>query len=92
LIRIAFCQTNRLFILLDRAEKEIRFSVANGTFKMKMDIDRHGPRLMPNNCTNLNPPYFSLPSTFKLDPDPHPHQNNADPQPWAQLSKEKIVV
>jgi hypothetical protein len=32
----------------------------------KMDIDRHGPRLMPNNCKNLNPPYFSLPSTFKM--------------------------
>ncbi len=32
---------------------------------MKMDIDRHGPRLMPNNCKDLNPPYFSLPSTFK---------------------------
>ncbi len=39
--------------------------MTNGTFKMKMDIDRHGPRLMPNNCKNLNPPYFSLPSTFK---------------------------
>jgi hypothetical protein len=32
---------------------------------MKMDIDRHGPRLMPNNCKNLNPLCFSLPSTFK---------------------------
>jgi hypothetical protein len=41
LIRIAFCQTNHLFILLERAEKEIRFSMANGTFKIKMDIDRH---------------------------------------------------
>ena len=30
-----------------------------------MDIDRHGPRLMPNNCKNLNPPNFSLPSTVK---------------------------
>jgi hypothetical protein len=39
--------------------------VANGTFKMKMNIDRHGPRLMPNNCKNLNPPYFSLPTAFK---------------------------
>ncbi len=65
MIRIAFCQTNHLFILLERAKKEIRFSMTNGTFKMKMDIDRHGPRLMPNNCKNLNPPYFSLPSTFK---------------------------
>jgi hypothetical protein len=32
---------------------------------MKMDIDRHSPRLMPNNSKNLNPAYFSLPSTFK---------------------------
>ncbi len=32
---------------------------------MKMDIDRHGPRLMPNNCHHLDPPYFSLPTTFK---------------------------
>jgi hypothetical protein len=39
--------------------------MAKGTLKMKMDIDRHGPRLMPNNCKNFNPPYFSLPSTFK---------------------------
>ncbi len=66
MIRIASCQTNRLFILLERAEKEIRFSMANGTFKTKMHIDRHGPILMPNNCKNLNPPYFSLPSTFKV--------------------------
>jgi hypothetical protein len=64
LLRIVFCQTNDLFILQERAEKEIRFSMANGTFKLKMDIDRHGPRLMPKNCKNLNPPYFSLPSTF----------------------------
>jgi hypothetical protein len=65
MIRITFCQTNRLFILLERAEKEVRFSMANGTFKMKIDINRHGPRIMPNYCKNLNPPYFSLPSTFK---------------------------
>jgi hypothetical protein len=26
---------------------------------------RHGARLMPNNCKNLNSPYFSLPTTFK---------------------------
>jgi hypothetical protein len=65
--RIAFCQTNRLFILLEQVETEIGFSMANGTFKMKMDIDRHGPRLMPNNCKNLNPPFFSLPTTFKAE-------------------------
>ncbi len=65
MIRIAFCQTNRLFILLERAELEIRLSMANCTFKMKMDIDRHSPRLMPNNCQHLDPPHFSLPTTVK---------------------------
>jgi hypothetical protein len=59
------CKKNHLFILLERAETEIRFSMANGTFKMKMDIDCHGPRSMPNNCKNFNPPNFSLPTTFK---------------------------
>jgi hypothetical protein len=51
--------------LLERAETEIGFSIANGTFKMKMDINRHGPRSLPSNCKNLNPPNFSLPTTFK---------------------------
>jgi hypothetical protein len=60
-----FVKQIAFFILLERVEKEIRFSMANGTFKMKMDIDGHGPRLIPNNCKNPNPPYFSLPSPFK---------------------------
>ncbi len=62
--RIAYCQSNRLLILLERAETEIRFSMANVMFKNKMDIDRHGPRRMPNNYQHLDPVYFSLPTTF----------------------------
>jgi hypothetical protein len=27
-------------------------------FKKKLDKDRHGPRLMPNNCQHLDQPYF----------------------------------
>jgi hypothetical protein len=65
LIGIAYCQTNHLLIWLERAETEISFSMANDMFKIKMDIDRHGPRLMLNNCQHLDPPYFSLPTTFK---------------------------
>ncbi len=61
--RIAYCKSNSLLILLESVETEIRFRNANGMFK-KMDIDRHGPRLMPNNCQILDPPYFSLPTTF----------------------------
>jgi hypothetical protein len=38
--------------------------MANRMFKTKMDIDCHSPRLMRNNCKHLNPPYFSLPTTF----------------------------
>jgi hypothetical protein len=38
--------------------------MANGMFKTKMDIDRHSPRPMRNNCKHLNPPYFLLPTTF----------------------------
>jgi hypothetical protein len=62
-----FCQTNRLFILLVRAEMEICISMENSMFKTKMDIDPHDPRLIriPINCQHLNPPYFSLPTTFK---------------------------
>jgi hypothetical protein len=62
---IAYCQSNRLFILMERVEMEIGFGMATGMFKTKMDIDRHGPRLMPNNCQSLEMPYFSLPTTFK---------------------------
>jgi hypothetical protein len=56
---------------------EIGIGMAIGMFKKKMDIDRQGPRLMPNNCQSLDPPYFSLPTTFKekgftSDPLPAP--------------------
>jgi hypothetical protein len=60
--RVSFYATKIHFA--GESGNRIHFSMANGTFKMKMDIDRHGPRLMPNNCKNLNPPYFSLPITF----------------------------
>jgi hypothetical protein len=62
--RIAYCQSNSLLILLERAETEICFWMANGMFK-KMDIDRHGLRLKSNNCKILDPPYFLLPTTKK---------------------------
>jgi hypothetical protein len=29
---------------------------------------------------------------FELHPDPDPHQNSADPQPWAQLSKDCCLI
>jgi hypothetical protein len=65
LIHIAYCQSNRLLILLERAETKLFFNGKWHVFKIKRDNDRHGPRLMPNNCQYLDPPYFSLPTTFK---------------------------
>ncbi len=47
MIHIAFCQTNHQFILLERAEKEIHFSVANWTFKMKWTSIATVPELCP---------------------------------------------
>ncbi len=43
---------------------------------------------------------YPLPPDLDPDPDPHqgfeldpdPHQNNADPQPWAQLSKDYCLI
>ncbi len=62
-----FCQTNRLIIVLERAETEIRFALANSMFRTKMDIDRHGPRLVSNSCKNRNPTKFLLPTTVPLN-------------------------
>jgi hypothetical protein len=48
--------------LLEQAETEIHFSLSNGTFKMKMDIDRHGPT-----TEKILTPLFSRCQTFKKD-------------------------
>ncbi len=34
-------------------------------FKFKINLDRHGPRPLPNICILPGPHYFSFPSTFK---------------------------
>jgi hypothetical protein len=33
--------------------------------QIQITLNRHSPRLMPNDCLLPNPPYFSLLSTFK---------------------------
>jgi hypothetical protein len=33
-----------------KAEMEIDFLEENGTFKMKLPLDRHSPILIPNDC------------------------------------------
>ncbi len=53
MIRIAFCQTNRLFILLERAEKEIRFSMANARSKSKWTSIATVPDLCPTTAKIL---------------------------------------
>ncbi len=40
----------------------------NNTFKFKITSDRHNAKLKLNNCALLDPPHFSLPSTFKYVP------------------------
>jgi hypothetical protein len=44
LIRISFCQSNRLLILLLQAEKEMRFLIKNCMLKLYVNLDRHSPK------------------------------------------------
>jgi hypothetical protein len=37
-------------------------------FKLKINLDRQGPRLLPNICLLPGPHCFSFPSTFNLSP------------------------
>jgi hypothetical protein len=43
---------------------EIRFLPEKEKFKMKITLERHGPRLIPNHCHLLDPSNFLLTSTF----------------------------
>ncbi len=67
--RIAYWHSNRLLILLLQAETELYIFVTDVIFnmKMKINIDRRGPRLIPNTSQHLDPPHFlviQLPFTF----------------------------
>jgi hypothetical protein len=42
----------------------LHFLMGDGMFKRNTNIDCHGPRLMSNSCQHLDPPNFSLPTTF----------------------------
>jgi hypothetical protein len=59
---------------------------------------RDVPRILTGVMHPLPPPPPDLDldpdphQDFELDPDPAPHQNNADPQPWAQLSKDCCLI
>jgi hypothetical protein len=66
LIRIAFCQTNRLpYSFCWRARKRKYVSQwQRACSKWKWTSIVTVPNL-PNSCKILNPPYFSLPTTFK---------------------------
>jgi hypothetical protein len=52
------------FYFAGESRKENMFLNGKRHVQNEMDIDGHGPKLMPNNCKNLNPPYFLLPSAF----------------------------
>jgi hypothetical protein len=66
--------------------------MANGMFKMKMDIDRHGPRLMPNNCQNLDPPRYQLPLKQKLLSQARLEDGLLSVAPWRMFSSNKRVT
>ena len=69
-----------------------------GGKKWGVGAPRGVPRILPGGMHIFGwpppPPDLDLDpdpnQDFELDPDPH--QNNADPQPWAQLSKDCCLI
>jgi hypothetical protein len=53
------------FAITSEKGNTIMYLMANGMFKKKITLDRHGLRLMPENCQHLDPPNFSLQTNFK---------------------------
>ncbi len=64
-VRLAYLHTNRLLIKLYKQETEICCKKDNGFIKTQTDIHRHGPVQPSNICQLLDPPHFSLVTTFK---------------------------
>jgi hypothetical protein len=40
--------------------------MADSKLKFKININRHGSRLIPNTNPHIDPPFFLLPTTFKF--------------------------
>ncbi len=58
---------NRLLIELYKQETEIRWRKDDGYIKKQTDIDRHSSVSPSTRSQPLDPPNFSLPTTFKLN-------------------------
>ncbi len=59
--RIKGLSRHRLLIMLVQAEKEICYLHKSCMFKWQIAIDRHSPRLIPNQCHLSDPTNFLLP-------------------------------
>jgi hypothetical protein len=82
--RIAYYQSNRSLILLDRAETEICFWMANGMVRKKTDIDCHRSQNYAYNCQHLDPPYFSS-LTIPLCNNLLAHISDPNVKKWIKL-------
>ncbi len=63
-VRLTFFHTNRLLNELYKQETEIRWRNDDVYIKKETDIDRHSPVSPSTRSQPLNPPNFSLPTTF----------------------------
>jgi hypothetical protein len=53
---------------------------------LKINLDRHGPRPLPNICLLPNPHCFSFPPTFKHDSEPERLTQKTTPTPVQELA------
>ncbi len=66
-VRLTYFHTNLLLIELYKQETEIRLRKNDGYIKKQTDIDRHSPVSPSTSSQPLDPPNFSLPTTFKVN-------------------------
>ncbi len=64
-VRLTYFHTNRLLKELYKQEAEIGWRKDDGYIKKQTDIDRHSPVSPSTSSQPLDPPNFSLPTTFK---------------------------
>ncbi len=65
LVHFTYFQANRLLTELYKQETEMRWRKADGHIKNWTDIDRYSPKPYSNSSLLLDPPPFSVPTTFK---------------------------
>jgi hypothetical protein len=65
-VRLTYFHANRLFFGLYKQETEKHRRKDDANIKKQTDIDRHGLKPSSNTSQLIDPPHFSVVTTFKI--------------------------